>query len=133
MMWCRPPSRRLRFGQACLVPPHCPRLSNGLRRKDRSLGAELRKIVGLCAAHVVAAGFLVRAAVTSAGASSELAEAQDFPILPLPPVIDGLIGFPQTYTRGRSTYLALIASEAEQRGLSAAVADAVVKVESGFN
>lgn len=60
-------------------------------------------------------------------------DAHGFPVLPPPPAVEGLIGLPQTYTKGRSTYLALITREAEQRGLPAAIADAVAKVESGFD
>src|SRR4051812_5893702 len=59
--------------------------------------------------------------------------AQAFPALPLPPPIEGLIGIPQTYTTARSSYLALITSEAEQRGLPAALADAVAQVESRYD
>src|SRR5215212_2810569 len=80
-------------------------------------------------------------AVTTLSAAPTLAQAEeqppapsvvDFPALPLPPPINGLIGLPQTYTKARSTYLALITREAEQKGLPPALADAVVKVESGF-
>ena len=58
---------------------------------------------------------------------------QGFPVLPLPPAIDGLIGLPQTFTAARSSYLALITSEAEQRGVPPALADAVAHVESRYN
>src|SRR4029450_2086258 len=49
------------------------------------------------------------------------------PPLPAPPPIHELAGMPQTYTTARSSYLALITSEAEQRGLPAALADAVAQ------
>lgn len=80
-----------------------------------------------------AAGVLGLLPITPARADPETVAPQSFPDLPLPPAVDGLIGFPQTYTKGRITYLSLITSEADQRGLPAAMADAVVKVESGFN
>jgi hypothetical protein len=56
-----------------------------------------------------------------------------FPVLPLPPAIEGLIGMPQTYTAARSAYLALITSEAEQQGLPPALADAIAQVESRYD
>src|SRR5215203_5859867 len=61
------------------------------------------------------------------------AGSQVFPVLPLPPAIEGLIGMPQTYTEARSTYLALITTEAVQRGLPPALADAVAQVESRYD
>ena len=57
----------------------------------------------------------------------------DFPILPRPPVIEGLIGFPQTYSKDRSAYLARLTREAEMAGLPPDLADAVTRVESGYN
>lgn len=93
----------------------------------------MRKITVLGGAHVLCAAAVLALPVTPVRADPEPAGAQGFPVLPLPPVIEGLIGFPQTYTKGRGTYLALITSEAERHGLPAAMADAVVKVESGFN
>ena len=86
-----------------------------------------------CAAHVIVAAALV-GPVASARAEPPSSEGhRGFPVLPLPPAIDGLIAFPQTYTVGRRAYLGLITAEAEQRGLPAAIADAVARVESGFN
>ena len=94
----------------------------------------MRRTAAHSAAHILcAAGLLTLPPVTPAKADPEPTTAQGFPVLPLPPAIKGLIGLPQTYTKGRSTYLALITSEAERRGLPAAVADAVAKVESGFD
>src|SRR5215207_3039540 len=84
---------------------------------------------GLCAAVALA----LWPVTATAQAEPDSSGAQAFPTLPLPPAIEGLIGIPQTYTPPRSTYLALITREAEQRGLPAALADAVTKVESGFN
>ena len=71
--------------------------------------------------------------ITGGRAYPEPLNPPDFPALPLLPSIDGLIGLPQTYTQARSAYLALITREAEERGFPAAIADAVAKVESGFN
>jgi Transglycosylase SLT domain len=53
--------------------------------------------------------------------------------IPLPPVIEGLVGLPQTFSKGRSTYLDLLTQKAHQAGLPPALADAVIKVESSFN
>ena len=71
------------------------------------------------------------AAITSKGGPSS-AGVEGFPALP-PPALEELIGLPQTYTAARSSYLALITSEAEQRGLPSALADAVAQVESRYN
>ena len=54
-------------------------------------------------------------------------------IVTLPPAIDGLVGLPKTYSKGRAAHLTLITREADQGGLPPAVADAVVYVESRFN
>lgn len=98
------------------------------------MGAPLRRTAALAAAHLLCAmGFSALPLATTARADPEPGDAQGFPVLPLPPAIEGLIGLPQTYIKGRSTYLALITREADQRGLPAAIADAVTKVESGFN
>ncbi len=68
-------------------------------------------------------------------ASSALADTPDvdFPLIPLPPVIDGLIGMPEAYTPGRRAHLGTIRREAEQAGLPAEIADAVAQVESAYN
>ena len=86
-------------------------------------------------AHILCAVATLSAAPTLVQAEEQppAPSVADFPALPLPPPIDGLIGLPQTYTKARSSYLALITREAEQKGLPPALADAVVKVESGFN
>src|SRR3954468_1988424 len=87
-----------------------------------------RLLAALCAAVV---------AMPLAGAVAQergVAEAGgDFPILPLPPPVEGLIGLPKVYSGGRSTHLALITREAQQQGLPPAVADAVAQVESAYN
>jgi hypothetical protein len=57
----------------------------------------------------------------------------DFPDIPLPPPIEGLIGMPQPYTAGRKAHLDFIRREAEQAGLPPDVADAVAQIESGYN
>jgi soluble lytic murein transglycosylase-like protein len=95
----------------------------------------LRKLTRLDAAHLLwaAATLILFPLAALAEGEPEAPPVADFPALPLPPAIEGLIGFPQTYTKARSTYLPLITREAEQRGLPPAIADAVVKVESGFN
>jgi soluble lytic murein transglycosylase-like protein len=68
-------------------------------------------------------------------ASSSVAETPDaeFPPSPLPPVIEGLIGMPQTNAQGRQVHLKTIRREAEQAGLPPDVADAVAQVESAYN
>src|SRR3954454_16938038 len=85
-------------------------------------------------AHILCAVATLSAAPTLAQAEEPppTPSAAEFLALPLPPPIEGLIGLPQTYTKARSAYLDLITREAEQRGLPPALADAVVKVESGF-
>jgi hypothetical protein len=67
--------------------------------------------------------------------SSALAETPDpdFPPIPLPPLIEGLIGMPQAYPPGRQVHLKTIRREAEQAGLPPDVADAVAQVESAYN
>jgi hypothetical protein len=57
----------------------------------------------------------------------------DFPLIPLPPLIQNLVGMPQAYTPGRRAHLDTIRREAEQAGLPAEVADAVAQVESAYN
>ena len=93
------------------------------------------KVVRRSAVHgVCAAAVLALSPITAtAQAEPDRSGAQAFPALPLPPAIEGLIGIPQTYTTARSSYLALITSEAEQRGLPAALADAVAQVESRYD
>ena len=59
---------------------------------------------GLC----VAAVLTLAPTNTMAQTGPDGAGSQVFPVLPLPPAIEGLIGMPQTYTAARSTYLALI-------------------------
>jgi hypothetical protein len=51
----------------------------------------------------------------------------------LPPEIDGLIGLPQTFSKGRSQFLTVMTKKAEEAGLPPAIADAVIRVESSFN
>ena len=86
-----------------------------------------------CVARIIVAAALVGPVALARAEPSASEGDRSFPGLPLPPAIEGLIAFPQTYTVGRRVYLDLITTEAEQRGLPAAIADAVVKVESGFN
>src|SRR5215217_2037830 len=83
---------------------------------------------GMC----IAATLTLPPATATAQAEPDSVGTQEFPALPLPPAIEGLIGMPQTYTAARSTYLALITTEAEQRGLPPALADAVAQVESRY-
>jgi hypothetical protein len=106
------------------------------------LGGTPEPIAGAClatraleaAARVLwAAGFLALPAPAPAETGPEPAEARPFPALPSPPAIEGLLGLPQTFTKAPGAYLALIAGEAERRGLPPAVADAVAKIESGFD
>ena len=84
---------------------------------------------GVCAAAALA----LSPVTTTTQAEPDRAGAQAFPALPLPPAIEELVGMPQTYTAARSSYLALITSEAEQRGLPAALADAIAQVESRYD
>src|SRR4051812_6658262 len=85
-------------------------------------------------AHILLAAAILNAAPALAQAEEQppAPSVAEFPALPLPPLIEGLIGLPQTYTEARSTYLDLITREAKQKGVPPAPADAVVKVESGF-
>jgi hypothetical protein len=75
------------------------------------------------------------ALLLSLGIASGRAEeaAPDFPVLPPPPPVEGLVAFPQPYAKGRAVHLRLITREAEQQGLPPAVADAVAHVESAYN
>ena len=75
------------------------------------------------------------AILLSLGVASARAEeaAPDFPVLPLPPPVEGLVAFPQPYAKGRAVHLPLITRQAEQQGLPPAVADAVAHVESAYN
>src|SRR5215204_7721787 len=93
------------------------------------------KVVRRSAVHGLCAAVALALSPTTATAQAEpdRAGAQAFPALPLPPAIEELVGMPQTYTAARSSYLALITSEAEQRGLPAALADAVAQVESRYD
>lgn len=76
----------------------------------------------------IAACVIVAACVAPAG-------AQDggFPDLPQPPPIESLLDMPQGPRGSRAAYLGLVTRAAEQAGLPAAVADAVVQVESGYD
>lgn len=56
----------------------------------------------------------------------------NFPQLPLPPEPQGIVGLP-TPSAGRAAFLPLISSEARARGLPPEVADAVARIESGYN
>ena len=95
----------------------CTALERELHAVPRQLGSRLA---------------LSPAVITAEGAPSG-AGAEGFPALPLPRDVEGLIGMPQTYTAARSRYLGLITSEAEQRGLPAALADAVAQAESRYD
>ena len=95
---------------------------------NRTFGGTARL---LCMA-LPAAMPLCGAYASEAVGSNELSAAREINI-PLPPLIDGLIGLPQTFSRGRSAYLTLLTQKAEAAGLPAAMADAVIKVESSFN
>jgi soluble lytic murein transglycosylase-like protein len=57
----------------------------------------------------------------------------DFPALPLPPPVEGLVGLPKPHPIGRLTHVRLVRQEAQQRGLPPEVADAVALVESAYN
>ena len=57
----------------------------------------------------------------------------DFPTLPPPPAIFGLVGFPETYGKDRSAYLPRLTRAAEMAGLPPDLADAVTRVESGYD
>ena len=72
---------------------------------------------GVCAAAALALSPVTPMAQAEPGRS----EAQAFSGLPLPPAIEGPIGITRNYTPPRSTYLALITREAEQRGIPPAV------------
>jgi hypothetical protein len=57
----------------------------------------------------------------------------EFPVLPLPPPLESLVGLPKPHPVGRLTHVRLIRQEAQQRGLPPEVADAVAQVESAYN
>src|SRR4051812_10051149 len=92
------------------------------RRLDHE-GARMLKVArrsamrGVCAAAALALSPVTAMAQAEPGRS----EAQAFPALPHPPAIEGPIGIARNYTPPRSTFLALITREAEQRGLPPAV------------
>ncbi len=69
----------------------------------------------------------------SCAASATEASSPDVPQIPLPPPVTALIGMPQPFSSGRRAHLLAVRQEAEQRGLPADVADAVVQVESAYN
>lgn len=71
-------------------------------------------------------------AVSASTALAEMPDA-DIPSIPLPPLVEGLIGMPQTYSLGRQVHLETIRREAGQAGLPPDVADAVAQVESAYN
>jgi hypothetical protein len=98
--------------------------------KDASLTRSSRHL-----AHAVCAAAILMSLGLAAAPAQEAASlpVADFPVLPLPPAVEGLVAFPQPYAKGRAAHLALITREAEQQGLPAAVADAVAHVESAYN
>ena len=57
----------------------------------------------------------------------------DFPILPLPPPVEGLVGLSKSPFVGRLTHMRLVRQEAQQRGVPPEVADAIAQVESAYN
>ena len=57
----------------------------------------------------------------------------DFPVLPLPPPVEGLVGLSKPPSVGRLTHKRLVRQEAQQRGVPPEVADAVAQVESAYN
>lgn len=85
-------------------------------------------------AHACAVALLLSLGVTTAPAQEPAAApAAEFPPLPLPPQVEGLVAFPQPYAKGRAAHLALVTRHAEQEGLPPAIADAVAHVESAYN
>ena len=89
----------------------------------------------LCAAHVLCAVATLTLSPLGSQTKAEtnVIAGADFPDLPIPPAIESLIGFPQVYSKGRNTYLALVTREAEQHDLPPAVADAVAYIDSGYS
>jgi len=57
----------------------------------------------------------------------------EFPVLPLPPPVEGLVGLSKSLSVGRLTHMRLVRQEAQQRGVPPEVADAVAQVESAYN
>ena len=99
--------------------------------------ATVHRRTSLCAAHIahvlwLSATLTFAPFVSQTKAETKVIAGADFPDLPLPPATEGLIGFPQVYSEGRNTYLALVTREAEQHGLPAVVADAVAYIDSGY-
>ncbi len=56
-----------------------------------------------------------------------------FPVLPLPPAVEGLTGLSKSPSGGRLINMRLVRQEALQRGVPPEVADAVAQVESAYN
>jgi hypothetical protein len=73
------------------------------------------------------------ASLHGAGVPSDARVDEIVDSLPRPPVVEGLIGLEIPPAAGRSRYLSFVAREAERHGLSAAVVDAVVMVESAYD
>src|SRR5436853_3121303 len=111
------------------MAPCAPARRPDLRGAPMFKGVRQSAMHGACAAAALA----LSPVTATAQAEPDRAGAQAFPVLPLPPAIEELVGMPQTYTPARSSYLALITSEAEQCGLPAALADAVAQVESRYD
>jgi hypothetical protein len=93
----------------------------------------VHRMICRCAAHILCVAItLILTWASQPRAETNISPPADFPELPRPPAIEGLLGFPQVYAEGRNTYLALVTQEAEQHGLPAAVADAVAFTASGY-
>ena len=48
-------------------------------------------------------------------------------------MIEGLVGLPTSYAKGRGAYLGIITEEAIRQGLPPAIADAVTQIETAYN
>jgi Transglycosylase SLT domain len=76
---------------------------------------------------------LVAACLTLLCAGARSQEASDFPSLPLPPAVEGLVAIPKPHAVGRIAHVRMLRRAAEERGLPPEVADAVAHVESAYN
>src|SRR5215207_7548766 len=96
---------------------------------ERPIGGRMIRILTAFAARVTCGAIIF----ASCSALATEPAAPEIPEIPLPPAITGLIGLPQPFSSGRRAHLLAVRQEAEQRGLPADVADAVVQVESAYN
>ena len=106
----------------------------GVQLTHRYTGADVRRL--LMRRSPLSCVGLTAIMVLTAGAQ---ASAQDLPpprppliVLPVPPPVPPVTGFGEVLS-GRSLYWPMVAAEAKRHDLPAEIADAVMRVESGYN